>query len=142
RSAMAGKMRDATANAHETWAAAATNVASNSGIIRIPPPIARPVAGPPGSDQSGAKSIAPRATRTARNAHPTGAAGHGAMATAMTSATTASAVTPRRARSSVLPTTSSRERYVRTEMYAVRSTGAKAKDVGTDFVARDMGMEK
>ena len=107
RRAMAGKMSDATANAHEVWPAAATKVASNSGIVRIPPAIARPVVGPPGSVQSGAKSVAPRTTRSARKAHPTGAAGHGAMATAMTSATTAIAVTPRRARSSVLPPTSS-----------------------------------
>src|SRR5439155_16720603 len=97
------------------------------------------VVGPPGSVQSGANSMAPRVTTSARKAHPTGAAGHGATATATTSATTAIAVTPRRARSSVLPPTSSRARYVRTEMYVASSTGALKKSVGTDFIASDMG---
>src|SRR5213080_5256383 len=137
RRTVAGNMSDATANAHETWAAAATNVASNRGIIRIPPPIACPVAGPPGSHQSGANSIRPRATRTARKAHPTGAAGQGAMATAVTPATAAIAVTPPRARAIVLPPTSSRARYVRTVMYAVSSTGAKKNTIGTDLIVRD-----
>ena len=77
-----------------------------------------------------------------RPAGEPGAAGHGAMATAVTPATAAIAVTPPRARAIVLPPTSSRARYVRTVMYAVSSTGAKKNTIGTDCIVRDMGMKK